>query len=410
MADANRVYLQCSLFGASFTYFIVHHAVQVQVSVSTTLKAFGLQFFSSFPLSRSHPDRSASSNIYTIFIRFHSANSRMSNSPEGSREVRTPIQEYVYRIPGPPSVWIPSPVVETVEALNVTHDASHDYALSGFANGDFLQKVAYSGVNDPGTVLDWNHQQRWTAQAVLPFLYLGPSSLARDDAFLQAHGITMILRIRTSLTSGSKSLAATVANRHIPIHDFDVRGPQDLIAAFPQGTEIINAHMSSTCGNPASLNPLGLAAASPLGKVLVCCETGNECSPCMVAAYLMGMYTMHFIKAVQIVQAQRFSADIGDEFRNILQTYHTILEAKRNVIRSTTGHVSRASGSAQRNSNQGRPSALSPPRAIKRSLDQVYDDGGDLNVANVSELERTGDGRAGQAPFHDRRDFQDISG
>lgn len=322
----------------------------------------------------------------------------MSNSPESSRR---PIQEYVYQIPGPPSVWIPSPVLNNNEELSIEPSASHDYGSTGFANVDFLEEVTYPKVETSiaSAILDWNHQQRWTAQLILPFLYLGPSSMARDDVFLREQGITMILRIRTLLTSGYKILAAMAPDQDIEIHDINVRGAQDLIAAFPQGIELINAHMSAYRGQSQELSAsLPSSATSLLGKVLVCCETGNECAPCMVAAYLMAMYTINFVKAIQIIQAQRFSAIFGDEARNMLQTYYTILQAKQTVIQSRTGNVNQT---LPQNEDRGQLLATTPPKANKRSLDEVYDDGMNPSVAYDSELAHAIDGRDGQAPFQD---------
>lgn len=322
----------------------------------------------------------------------------MSNPHETPVKAHTPIQEYVYRIPGPPHVWVPSPVVDNAEELSINGSASHDYDLTGFANVDFLKAVTYTNFNTPSNVLGWNYQQRWTAQAVLPFLCLGPTSVVRDGNFLQQHGITMILRIRVVLTPGSKSLGVTVANPEIEIHTIDVGGMQDLIAAFPRGIEMINAHMSKLFNDKRQpLARSGSLANSPPGTVLVCCETGNESSPCMVAAYLMAMYAMDLVKAIQIVQAQRFSASMGEESRNILQIYHSILEAQRNVIRSDIADISWAS--------RGVGADYDFSQANKRSLDELYDDETDTDVAHMSELGRAVGRREGQAPFQDGGGF-----
>lgn len=332
----------------------------------------------------------------------------MSDSAEAPMKAHTPIQQYVYRIPAPPSIWIPSPVVTNTEELRISENSSLNHELTGFTNVDFLKKVTYTNFNSPSNVLDWNHEQRWTAQAVLPFLYLGPTSLVRDGSFLQRHGIKMILRIRTVFISNSKSLDKTAANLKIGIHTVDVGGVQDLIASFPQGIEMINAYMSTLHDdNQQSMAISGSSVTSPPGKVLVCCETGNECSPCMVAAYLMAVYAMDFGKAIQIVQAQRFSATFGEESRNILQTYHTILEAKRNVTQSDAINITQASGSTkgEHNFSEGEMPAFWPAKANKRSLDELYNDETDIRIAGVPELGLTVGRREGHAPFQDGRGF-----
>ena len=331
----------------------------------------------------------------------------MSNPAEAPVKAHTPIQQYVYRIPAPPSTWVPSPVAANTEELSISEKSSLNHELTGFNNVDFLKKVTYTNFNSPSNVLDLNHEQRWTAQAVLPFLYLGPTSIARDGSFLQQHGIKMILRIRTVFISNSKPLDKTAANLKIGIHTVDVGGVQDLIAAFPHGIEMINAHMSTFHDDDQkSLAISGSPATSPPGKVLVCCETGNECSPCMVAAYLMAMYAMDFGKAIQIVQAQRFSATFGEESKNILQTYDAILEAKRNVMKSGTANLTQASRSIKGDSSfsQGETSALWPVKANKRSLDELYNDETDTGIAGIDDLGFTVGKREGHAPFQDGRD------
>jgi hypothetical protein len=328
----------------------------------------------------------------------------MSNTSE---KTHRPVQDYVYRIPGPPAVSIPAPIVDDAEEISITKICSHNCELTGFANLDFLHTVDYANFNPPNSVLDWNYQERWTAQAVLPFLYLGPVSIAKDGTFLQQHGITMMLRIRTVLMSGAKSLDVTVADPKVEVYVIDVGGIQDLIAAFPRAIDMINAHLATLFKNheraPATS---GLHATSPPGKVLVCCETGNERSPCLVAAYLMAIYAMDFVKAIQIVQAQRFSAIFGEESRNMLQTYHTILQAQRNVVQSNKAtHINWVSGSAEKDEmyNRGENSASSPAKANKRSLDELYNDETDTESPHVDDLGPAVGKREGHAPFQDGR-------
>lgn len=313
---------------------------------------------------------------------------------EAPTKPHTPIQEYVYRIPRPPSYWVASPVVELAEELNIHKNASCDYELTGFANVDFLKTVNYANLKAPQSISDWDHGQRWAAQAVLPFLYLGPTSVIRDGGFLRQHGITMILRIRLVLTSGAKSLDVAVANPGIEIHTMDVEGMQDLIAAFPRGIKIINAHMSKLFNNKQQAEGTSRPLINlPSGAVLVCCETGNERSPYMVAAYMMAMYTIHFAKAIQIVQAQRFSVTLSEESKNVLQTYHSILEAQRNVIRSNTADPNRISTNAKIDSDV--------MQTKKRSLDDLYDNEINSDVAYMSDSGLSIGRREGQAPFQD---------
>lgn len=105
-------------------------------------------------------------------------------------------------------------------------------------------------------------------------------------------------------------------------HTVDLANNQELIHAFPHTTDIINAH-------------LGLhhqASGGGMGKVLVFCESGNERSAGVVAAYLMEVHQdVDFIKAMQLCQAQRFCVNFDDAMKRLLQGYWDILCAKRMV-------------------------------------------------------------------------------
>jgi hypothetical protein len=61
------------------------------------------------------------------------------------------------------------------------------------------------------------------------------------------------------------------------------------------------------------------------------CETGNDRSAAVVAAYLMAMYGLDTVQAVQFMQLQRFCVALGDDFKFQLQTYGDILRARGDV-------------------------------------------------------------------------------
>ena len=117
----------------------------------------------------------------------------------------------------------------------------------------------------------------------------------------------------------------------------------------------------------------------------------------------MAMYAIDFIKAIQIVQAQRFSAVFGEESRNILQTYQNILQAKRNVFQSGTIDIIQASKNAGHDPacNLGESSAAWPVRANKRTLDELYIDELDPGPASIPEMGLAMGRSEGHAPFQD---------
>ncbi|EMC96502.1 hypothetical protein BAUCODRAFT_44632, partial [Baudoinia panamericana UAMH 10762] len=180
--------------------------------------------------------------------------------------------------------------------------------------------------------LEWTYERRREAQMILPYLYLGPMTAAKDEAFLRGDkghagapgGITMVLGVRQKHSFESKLMTGALRKAQeagIECHTVDLASNQDLIHNFPQTTALILDHMTRTPH-----------ATGGLGKVLVVCESGNERSAGVVAAYLMETHTdVDYIKAMQLVQAQRFCANFDDAMKRLLQGYWDILRATREV-------------------------------------------------------------------------------
>ena len=187
----------------------------------------------------------------------------------------------------------------------------------------------------------------------------------------------------------------------IPCSTVDTSGNQELIGQFPRGIDLINAHLSEVHNQNQVAATIGTSPAP--GKVLVFCETGNERSAAMVAAYLMAMYSMDFIKAIQIIHAQRFSVAFDDSLRHLLHTFDCILQAKRDVV-----HSGQQVQSAIPNGNLA---PLLPPvsrevlrKPSKRALDETQEDDVDMDgEADADDLARFA-GRQGAAPFLDQTD------
>lgn len=170
-----------------------------------------------------------------------------------------------------------------------------------------------------GDMANWSYKMRREAHAILDFLYLGPSAAARDRAFLQQEGITMLLAARDSRMAQARLLSVDrlAAELGLAAHHVDVFEDRrlELIQALPGVVHAINAHM------------LG----GPNRKVLVFCETGNERSAAIVAAYIMTLYAINLIQAMQFVSARRFCVNFDDETKQMLKAYGDILQAQRDV-------------------------------------------------------------------------------
>lgn len=294
--------------------------------------------------------------------------------------------EYSYRVPTPPRIVVPPP------ALN--SDALPEITLNALRSANFLNQANYNNIVTQNALLEWTYERRREAQMILPYLYLGPMTAAKDESFLKGEkgttnvaggvetGITMLLGVRHKHSFESKLMNGALkraAELGIESHTVDLASNQDLIHNFPATTKLINDHLARVH-----------QATGQLGKVFVFCESGNERSAGVVAAYLMETHVdVDFIKAMQLVQAQRFCANFDDALKRLLQGYWDILCAKREVA-AVEGY---ASGFNYVTNGSGSPSATT-----KRRLQRDEDE--EMDGATEDDLERF----AGRtfAPFMDQ--------
>lgn len=280
---------------------------------------------------------------------------------------------YTYRVPTPPRIVVPPP------ALN--SDAIPDIAISALRNSShqFLSKVNYANLISQNAPLEWTYERRREAQSILPFLCLGPMTAAKDKDWLQAQGVTMLLGVRQKHSFHSKLMRLTAADQlGLEYHTVDLASNQDLIQSFPSTTALINNHLGRV---------YTASGGSQLGKVLVFCESGNERSAGVVAAYLMETHEdVDYIKAMQLCQAQRFCVNFDDGMKRLLQGYWDILCAKR-AVEPNTQEASATSPAAP----------AKPKRGLERDRDD--DDEMDMDGDQQDDVERFG-GRA-FAPFID---------
>ncbi|KAH7084292.1 hypothetical protein FB567DRAFT_528755 [Paraphoma chrysanthemicola] len=272
--------------------------------------------------------------------------------------------DYTYRLPTPPRIIVPPPTLTTeIPGLTVSHGGDVDLS--------FLRELDLADIISKNTLLDWAYERRRQAQMILPWLYLGPMVAAKDTAFLVREGITMAFAIRArenSMTGAiqySRSVCAEIATIDVPTF-------HDLIGRFAETTRMINTHVARY--REHALQTTGQAT---LGKVLVFCESGNEKSAAIVAAYLMTtLEDFDHVKSMQVCQAQRFCVNYDDTLKNILRSYWDILQAQRSVVPSNG-----VSGNGNRThlqvANQSRP---------KRSIESMRDDD-DVDMENGMDVE-----------------------
>ncbi|EFW16393.1 hypothetical protein D8B26_005733 [Coccidioides posadasii str. Silveira] len=203
---------------------------------------------------------------------------------------------------------------------------SHDYPPGLYTCTQFFQSLGKDTFTSPCPGFHWEYSLRRQAQRVLPFLYLGPTSMARNIEFLKREGITLVYAIRSRhishdviVNADKTAMAAGIESDRINVEDYN-----ELIKMFPDAIRRINNHI---CCCPEHSSPPGPAEK----KVLVFCETGNERSATLIAAYLMVMYNLRLYAALGQVQARRLCVNIDYPVREVLWSFESILQAQRDV-------------------------------------------------------------------------------
>ncbi|KAH9221367.1 hypothetical protein DL95DRAFT_328113 [Leptodontidium sp. 2 PMI_412] len=269
--------------------------------------------------------------------------------------------EYSWRAPSPPHIYIPQPKEDETLALPA-------FTAMGYTEEEKAILVEVTGNNSwIGRARNWKYSWRRESQSILTFLQLGPSCAARDLTALRNDGVTMLLVIRSTMTAAASLLSGDRAARALGIESaaVDVASNNELIAAFPRATRIINDHLLSQYRRHMAATG---SVPQPCGKVLVFCESGNERSAAFVVAFIMNIYGLELIPAIQYVQSQRFCVAFDDDLKYMLNSYQDILKAQRDV-----------------------PSA--PPAKPKRRRDDIMDEDGDVDMDGKGDDEARFGGR-----------------
>ena len=232
----------------------------------------------------------------------------------------------------------------------------------------FLKDMALEDIVQRNTLIEWAYERRRQAQMILPWVFLGPMVAAKDREFIAREGITMVLAVR--FRDGSMSGALQAArDAGLAVATIEAPTYHDLIQQFSETTRIVNEHVAEI-----RQHALQQTGQPTLGKVLVFCESGNEKSAAVVAAYLMEILdNFDYIKAMQVCQAQRFCVNFDDTIKNILRSHWDILQAARSVS-SSNAQQSEENSSVPSFSRQN-ASRLQPPETarLKRSIDDTRD-------------------------------------
>ncbi|KAL9108206.1 MAG: hypothetical protein Q9227_006943 [Pyrenula ochraceoflavens] len=306
-----------------------------------------------------------------------------------------PLLPTKYEAEQPEGIVVPPPILDYGEngqpISSVPGTASFAYQDEYFGKSEFMRQLTSNCLITPQRLLDWQYSERRTAQMVLPWVMLGPSSAARDQELLRRSQITLLLAVRSDKSAQARMLSgARVAGEMGIQHlDIDVSSISNLRSHFITAIRAINVNLEQHC---TDINTITSDRSFP-GRTLIFCESGNGRSAAIAAAYMMAMFSLNMVQAVQSIQAQRFCISLDDEQRQILLDFGDMLQAQRDV---STAHGS---------SNDGKGFGLSQSmagnvnRLVKRTRDKVDDDDEDMDDDGFDGGEQ---GRGGAAPFRDR--------
>lgn len=291
-----------------------------------------------------------------------------------------------------PHATVPTPRLDYTSyhpVLFLENADSPQYQDDKAGNAAFIQQLL---VTRPGKLESiaskWEFDKRRNAQAILPYLFLGPSTAMRDSAFLDDAGITFLLAVRSSYAVQSHpnylnpATYSTAVNRQTATFDLD--HPFDFITRIKPAIRLLVDHLEANTTTPIT------SIDDVRARVLVCCESGNDRSATFVVAFLMLVYGFDNSTAIQLVHSQRFSISLNDGMRRMLGDFNDLLAAERQVAQthSATKHDSLP---------HQQPAPLT--KSKKRGF-ASYDDE-DEDMGNTNESFGTEDDRLGVAPFTD---------
>lgn len=322
--------------------------------------------------------------------------SATAHNPGNSHQ---PNNAYTAGLPAPPRILIPPPTLNPeIRQFDGSNHPSLEHMM-----------VSSESSTLPTSLQDWKYESRREAQQILNHLWLGPLSAARTVEFVKRENITLLLAIRSAMTAKAKLLATQLPG--VRFESIDVSGNQELIGQFQHATDIIDGHYLSGLGDDC---PIGLSipingrelhayqrsyfqanrSLPPGGKTLLFCESGNERSAAVAAAYVMQHLGGSAVQAIQHVQSRRFCVCFDDSMKWLLQSYEPIWTARRQAYVE-----SRSNG--QLGPGQPGSGGVSPLRGDKKRTLEEYDDEDGESPVQV--------GNRPSAPFADGEHDTDMS-
>lgn len=186
----------------------------------------------------------------------------------------------------------------------------------------------------------WPYEWRRNAHSILDFLYLGPTSVFRDEKFMQREAFSMMIIVRDARAPRDyRSARAAAAQLGISQVYIDVN-PDNQLPSFYRMVNTVNNHLLYVNGLSASgSEDASPTVRRPMGKILVTCDSGNDLSPTLVAAYLMLMYGLSMESGFGYVILQRFCCVFDGRSKESLRTWQELIEASAAVVSNSQHHA-----------------------------------------------------------------------
>lgn len=186
----------------------------------------------------------------------------------------------------------------------------------------------------------WPYEWRRDAHSILDYLYLGPTSVVRDDDFMQREAFSMMIIVRDARAPRDYPSARAAATRLGISQVYIDVSPDNQLPSFYKMVSTVNSHLLYVNGLQASgSEDASQTVRRPMGKILVTCDSGNDLSPTLVAAYLMLMYGLSMESGFGYVILQRFCCVFDGKSKESLRTWQELIEASAAVASNSQHHV-----------------------------------------------------------------------
>ncbi|ORZ39470.1 protein-tyrosine phosphatase-like protein [Catenaria anguillulae PL171] len=197
--------------------------------------------------------------------------------------------------------------------------------------------------------LTWSYAMRQRAQEVIPGVFVGPYTMARNIPTLIALGISHCVLVQSTFEARLRT--PQLAQHGIQVLHMTVEESQtqNVISLFPQFSQFVNQALAIRQAALDDQGPIddpevlamaqGWNVHAPLarqGNVLVMCLDGMSRGPTFVIAYIMAKYALNLSTTMQYVQTRRYCVFPSDGFRYQLMEYEPILMAQQASIQGST--------------------------------------------------------------------------